>query len=309
MAIVGSVGSLHLAEFVPPVMATLLYLLLYRRRTATLARQHRPVARWRTVLFVTGVLMVALVQLPPLDGLADSLLVAHMLQHIVIGDVASLLIVLGLTGPMLMPLLRTPASSLMRRLSHPLVALVLWVVDLYIWHLPLFYQLAIEHDAIHALEHACMLWFGALLWLALIGPLPKPAWFDGPWLLGYVMIVRFLGAVLANAFIWAQAVFYPVYSAPDAARGLSPLSDQNLAGGVMMVEQIILTTVLLAWLFQRFLRQDEERQSLLDLARSRGVALDEERAARAARAGAQARLRNRVLEEAERRPELHDRAL
>ena len=101
MAIVGSVGSLHLAEFVPPVRATLLYLLLYRRRIGTLARQHRPVARWRTVLFVTGVLMVALVQLPPLDGLADSLLVAHMLQHIVIGDVASLLIVLGLTGPML----------------------------------------------------------------------------------------------------------------------------------------------------------------------------------------------------------------
>jgi putative membrane protein len=268
---------------------------LYARRTRTLARGRRPVAAWRCACFTTGVLIMTVIQLPPLDDLADSVLVAHMLQHIAIGDIASLLIVLGLTGPVLQPILQLRASRAVRRLAHPVLALALWALDLYAWHLPLFYQLAIEHDLIHALEHACMLWFGTLLWLALLGPLPKPRWFANWWALGYVLFVRFLGAVLANVLIWAESVLYPVYRATDAARGLSAVSDQSLAGGVMMIEQVILTTVLLGWLFYRFSRQDEERQSLLDVAARRGLALSDERAARAAGAGRAAALRDRLL--------------
>ncbi|MGH2868330.1 MAG: cytochrome c oxidase assembly protein [Solirubrobacteraceae bacterium] len=296
MAALASIGGLHGGEVLPPLLAALLYVMLYRRRTGTLTRERRPVASWRRISFYTGVITVAVIQLPPCDGLADSVLAAHMVQHVVIGDLASLAIILGVTGPVLAPLLHTRASSATRRLSHPLVAVTLWAADLYAWHLPFFYQLAIEHDLVHALEHACMLWFGALLWLALIGPLPKPRWFAGGWELGYVMLVRFLGAVLANVLIWGQTVFYPVYRVSDRARGLSPLSDQSLAGGIMMLEQVILTTVLLAWLFIRVSRRDEERQSLLDWARRHGVPLEAERAARAAAAGSTARLRERVLE-------------
>jgi putative membrane protein len=239
--------------------------------------------------------MLAAVQMPPLDTLADQVLIAHMLQHIIIGDICSLLIVLGLTGPVLQPLLRHRPTRPLRVLAHPLVALALWAANLYVWHLPLLYQLAIRHDLAHALEHACLLWFGTLLWLALIGPLPKPRWFAGWGQLGYVITVRFTGAILANVLIWAQSVFYPVYRASDGARGLNPLSDQNLAGGVMMVEQILLTTLLLGWLFYCFAANDEERQKLLDLAAEHDVELSDERATRAAHAGASDRLRQRIL--------------
>jgi cytochrome c oxidase assembly factor CtaG len=121
--------------------------------------------------------------LPPIDGLADSVLIAHMLQHIVIGDIAPLLLVLGLPGPVLAPLLRIRVTRPLRRLASPLVALPLWAVDLYVWHLPLLYQWAIRHDLVHALEHACLLWFGTLLWLALLGPLPTSlgcGWMNEP---------------------------------------------------------------------------------------------------------------------------------
>jgi cytochrome c oxidase assembly factor CtaG len=246
---------------------------------------------------------MAVVQLPPFDTIADEVLAAHMIQHIIIGDIASLLIVLGLTGPVLQPLLQMRVSRTLRALCNPIVALVLWSVDLYAWHLPLLYQLAIEYDLVHALEHACLLWFGVLLWLALIGPLPKPRWFEGWGGLGYVVAVRFVGAGLANALIWAQTVFYPVYRSTDAARGLSAASDQSLAGAVMMVEQILLTTVLLGWLFVRFASRDEQRQALLDLAEDRGVALSDERAARAVAAGAGERLRGRILDAPEAPPE------
>jgi cytochrome c oxidase assembly factor CtaG len=286
---------MHPGEFIPPLLVCLSYILLYRARTRALAEEHRPVARWRQVSFISGALLVTAVQLPPFDTIADQVLSMHMVQHILIGDVASFLIVIGLTGPVIAPLLQIRVLRPIRVLAHPLVALALWTIDLYAWHLPFFYQLAIRHDLVHAAEHACLLWFGILLWLSLLGPLPKPHWFDGWARLGYVVAVRFIGAVLANVLIWAQTVFYPVYTASDAQRGLNPVSDQNVAGGIMMVEQIVLTTLLLGWLFYRHARQDEERQELLDLAAHRGIDLSHERAARAAASGRASTLRERLL--------------
>ena len=287
-------AGLHLGEFLPPLVAGAVYLGLYRRRARTLARRGVAVAGWRQAAFAAGAVLVVVVQVPPLDELADKVLIAHMLQHILLGDIASLLLVLGLSGPVLVPLLRIRVTRPLRRLASPPVALVLWALDLYLWHVPLLYQWAIRHDLVHALEHACLLWFGGLLWLALLGPLPKPTWFSAWARLGYVVAVRFLGAVLANVLIWAQTVFYPVYRASDAARGLNPLSDQNLAGAIMMVEQMLLTVLLLAWLFLRAARQDEERQALLDFAADNDIPLSRQRVALAADAGTTAELRNRL---------------
>jgi len=205
-----------------------------------------------------------------------------------------LLIVVGLTGPLLVPLLRLNFTHWLRPLAHPVVALALWALDTYIWRLPLLYQAALRHDLLHALEHASYLWAGMLLWIALLGPLPKPQWFGNWARLGYVVIVRFVGAVLANLFIWSQTLFYPYYRTGDARAGLNPLSDQNIAGGVMMLEQMLLTVGLLAWLFLRLAAQDEARQQLLDLAEERGIELDDQRATRAAAAGAEDRLRTRL---------------
>ncbi len=288
-------GALHLAESTPPVLAFLVYLLLYGKRALTLHREGRPVSVWRIVSFVFGVTTMTAVQIGPLDTLADDVLVAHMTQHIFISDIASLFVVLGLTGPILAPLLHFRLTRPLRVLATPMVALALWAVNLYAWHIPFFYQAAINHDLVHTLEHLCFFWFGCLLWLALIGPLPKPQWFTGWARLLYVIGVRFIGAVLGNVLIWANTVFYPVYRPTDAARGLNALSDQNLAGGLMMVEEMILTTLILAWLFYLFAKQDEERQELLDLAAERGIELSDERAARAAAAGQADRLRERLL--------------
>jgi putative membrane protein len=295
LAAAGYSNPIHLGEVLPPILASVTYLTLYTRRLRTLARERRPVPGWRVWCFVAGVVLMVAVQVGPADDLADSVLVAHMAQHIVLGDVASLLIVLGLTGPVLAPLLHMRATRPLRVMAMPMVALVLWAVDLYAWHVPFLYQAAINHDLIHSLEHACMLWFGMLLWLALIGPLPKPQWFQGWGAMVYVIGVRLLGAILANVLIWSQEVFYPVYDPRDAARGINPLSDQNLAGGLMMVEESLLTVILLAWLFFRFANRDEQRQELVDLAEQHGVALSEERAARAAAAGETQRLRERIL--------------
>jgi putative membrane protein len=174
---------------------------------------------------------------------------------------------------------------------------VIWALDTYVWRLPLLYQAALRHDLLHALEHASYLWSGMLLWIALLEPMPKPHWFGNWARLGYVAVIRLADAVLANVFIWSGTLFYPYYRHRDARAGLHPLSDQNVAGAVMMIEQLVLTVCLLAWLFTRLAAQDEDRQQLLDLADRRGIALGDERAARAAAAGAARQLRERLLDD------------
>src|SRR5207248_10792572 len=121
----------HWAALGPPGLASFVYLMLYARRARTLAREGRPVEVWRIVSFVVGALSLAAVQIGPLDELADQLLAAHMIQHLVIGDVSSLLVVLGLTGPVIQPLLHIRVTRPLRVLAQPLVALALWAVNLY----------------------------------------------------------------------------------------------------------------------------------------------------------------------------------
>src|SRR5436305_10157670 len=139
-------ADLHLGESLPPMLAFVAYLTLYGVRARTLARERRPVPTWRIASFTFGVVLLLVVQVGPLDDLADSVLVAHMVQHIVIGDFASLFIVLGLTGPVIQPLLHMRPTRPLRQLASPILALTLWAVNLYAWHIPIFYQAAINHD-------------------------------------------------------------------------------------------------------------------------------------------------------------------
>jgi putative membrane protein len=276
---------------VAPVLAVAA---LYAIRARSLALAGRPVPAWRQVSFASGMLLILLALVSPLAALDYELVWAHMSQHLLLADLGALLIVLGLTGPLLQPLLATRGLGWLRALCHPAVALPLWLADLYLWHIPGLYQAATSSQEVHTIEHACFVGFGIAMWMALLGPLPKPDWFGNGARLIYVLVVRFGGAVLANVLVWAGSPLYPDYAPGEAAHGISPLADQGAAGVVMMVEQSLVTIGLFAWLFLRAAKQSDERQALLDLAAERGVPLDEARAARAVAAGQGERLRERI---------------
>ncbi len=267
--------------------------LLYARRARALARAGHPVPGWRRACFYAGSVLIA-AALSSLGGASEELLYAHMIEHLLLGDIAALLIVLGLTGPLLAPILRIGLFDRLRALSHPAIALPLWVIDLYVWHLPVLYQAALRHSGVHALEHAMFLAAGINMWMCLFGPLPTPSWFGNLGKLVYIVAVRLAGTILGNVFLWSGTVFYPFYLHGDAAFHISPIADQNLAGAIMMIEESILTLGLFCWLFLRTAREGEERQDLLDFARARGLELTEARAARAVSAGRGAELRRRL---------------
>jgi putative membrane protein len=278
------------------VAALTLVATAYAFRALTLAQEGRPVPVWRAICFAAGVLLIAIAFLSPLDHISAELFLVHMTQHLLIGDLAALLIVLGLTGPLLQPLLASRWFAWLRHLAHPLVALPLWATNLYLWHLPVFQEGALASEPIHALQHACFIGFGVLMWMPLVGPLPKPSWFGIPAKIGYLIAVRFAGIVLGNVLMWSNSVFYPDYAAGEAHWDISAVTDQSIAGVIMMVEGGFVTLGVLAWLFLEWAKQDTERQRLLDLAEQRGVPLSEARAARAAAAGQGARLEERIKE-------------
>lgn len=266
----------------------------YGLRAATLARERRPVPTWRIVSYFTGVGLILAVFLSPVAHIGEELVLAHMVQHLLVGDIAALLIVLGLTRSILQPVLAVSFFDRLRFLTLPMLALPLWIANLYIWHLPTLYEAAVTNPAVHALQHVCFIGFGVLMWMPIVGPLPVPDWFGGGAQIGYTIVARLAGAGLGNILMWSGSPLYPVYAPGEAYWNITPLSDQGTAGVIMMVEGGLVTLGVLAWVLLRWASTDTEKQRLLDLAAERGVSLTPERADRAVRAGHGARLEERL---------------
>jgi cytochrome c oxidase assembly factor CtaG len=262
---VGSPSLLTPWSFEPlQVVPTALVALLYLRRSRTLARSGRPVPGWRQFSFWMGIFLVVLALNSPIDSLGEEhFFFMHMLQHVILGDLAPLCFVAGMTGPILRPVLALPIVDRLRVLTHPLIALPVWAVDLYVWHIPFLYDGALHHDSVHALEHFMFFTCGCLIWEPVIETLPAPAWFGTGMKIGFIFAVRLIETVLGNVFIWSSSAFYGVYRhAPQW--GITPTHDLNLGGVVMMAEGSIVTLGVLVWLFLKMAAEGELRQRLLE---------------------------------------------
>jgi putative membrane protein len=262
------------------VVAIALAAFLYYRRARTLARRGSPVAAWRRWSFGIGLGLVAIALFSPLDAWGEEeFFFVHMAQHVLLGELAPLAIVAGLTGPLLRPLLAYRWIHRLRVLAHPLVAWPLWAVNLYLWHLPYLYEAALGNEAVHALEHIAFFTVGALFWAPVLEPLPAPRWFGTGTKLLYIVAARFTSMVLANVLAWSDEPIYGEYVHDVARFGISARADQGIAGSVMMIVDSVVTIAAIAWLFLKLAGESERRQELIE----EGV--EPEAAARAVRYG------------------------
>ena len=183
---------------------------------------------------VLGTLLVLGSDIAPLAGRFAT----HMVQHLLLGDLGPLLIVLGLTGTV--------------RLAHPYAALPVWVAVLVAWHLTLLYDAALDHVWLHQVEHLCFFSAGFLLWASIL--LDGPAWFSAARRLPYVLAMWLVSLALSQVFIWSSHSYYSRYS----------VSDQRTGGGVMLVEGSFVMLGVVVWLLLRVLAQSEARQRALE---------------------------------------------
>ena len=212
-------------------------------------RGHREIARgWRLAAYLTGLGAVAVALLSPVDHLAHELLTAHMVQHLLLMMIAAPLLLLGNPLPTsLWGLPRRARRAIGRLLTRnaPLrkvlwaatlmpVAWLLFVVNLWLWHLPAAYQAALRDHVIHDVEHVAFLGTALLFWWPIVEPAPRlheriPRGFAILYLLAATGQNTLLSALIALP----ERVLYPYYGASRSPFGLSPLDDQAMAGGLM----------------------------------------------------------------------------
>ena len=206
-------------------------------------------------------LLVALVS--PIDGLGeDYLFSAHMGQHLLLGDIAPLLLLLALTRVIMRPATRrlTRIERALGRLASPLTGLLVWLVVMYLWHVPALYDAAVEHPAVHLLEHASFFAAGIALWWPLIQPVPMRRRLTGMQPLGYIAAAKVGLAALGLYLAWSTTALYPYYEETPRIWGLTPVEDQNIGGVLMMVEQSFTLVLVMVALFVRMLTRSEEEQ-------------------------------------------------
>jgi putative membrane protein len=211
--------------------------------------------------FIAAVLVMLTALVSPLDGLGeDYLFSAHMVQHLLLGDIAPLLILLSLSRVMMRPLTRRlqALERALGPLAHPATALVLWLGLVYLWHVPALYDAALEHAPVHALQHVAFFTAGMLVWWPLIQPVPMRHRLTGMWTFGYIGTAKVGLAALGLYLTWSGTVAYTYYESVPRIWGLSAISDQNVGGAIMMVEQSLLLVTVLAILFSRMLVQSEQ---------------------------------------------------
>lgn len=217
------------------------------RRLRARRPQHAP---WsRLALFLAGVAVVLVGLVSPLDAIAEEYLQsAHMLQHVLIADLGVALAIVAVRGPLsmfflpqdlLVPLARTqPLRRGLSFLLRPKVVVPLWTCVLVAWHLPPLYDAALRHPLVHRVEHLSFVLVGALLWTLVIDPARHGRRLSLNERIGLVVVVFWIGQLMAYPFVFGMEPYYDVYvDQPTRLFGLSPLTDQRIAGLVMMVEQ------------------------------------------------------------------------
>lgn len=275
-----------------PLTAAVIF---YWHRAMNLSWAGRPVPVWRQVCFGTGLFLASFVLFSPWGYLAEELVIAHMIEHLVIGDIASLFIVLGLTRSILQPILALPYIGRLQVLANPFIAFPLWAINLFFWHIPVMYDAAYGGALLHGVEHGLFLGFGVMMWMPVFGPLPTPTWFGPGWKVVYTVIVRFAAAILGNILMWTQFTLYENYNEGHLKWGISAIQDQSTAGVIMMVEGTFLILGVLAFTFFESAKQSMKKQELMDLAYNSGAQVDEARIERAVKAGHADLLEKRIL--------------
>jgi cytochrome c oxidase assembly factor CtaG len=209
-----------------------------------------PSSRRRRVAFAASQVLLVAVFVTPLETLAlHYFLWAHLLQNVVVAEWAPGLAVFGLAPALARELERHAA---VRALTHPLVALPIWLATYFTWHVPWIYDTALEHPtSLLHLEHATYFAAGALMWWPVV---------HGRWTDGVKALYLFAAFVLASPLGLLLALLpHPAYDFYEHAAhlwGLGHLTDQQIAGVTMAAEQAIVFFALFALYLARFLRSE-----------------------------------------------------
>jgi len=232
------------------------------------------VRRWREVdgslgrllSFLGGMALVVIALCSPVDRLGEQLFFMHMIQHLLLLDLAPILVLLGLTKVLLRPLTRrlVRIERAAGPLAHPVFAIGLYVATMAFWHVPAMYDAALEQPVLHVLEHVSFGLAGGLYWWHLLSPIRSRRRLGGMGPVVYMLATKVLVGLLGILLTFAPEAIYDFYERQPGYWSLSPGTDQAVGGLIMALEQSIVMGVALVFLFVRALgesdREDERAE-------------------------------------------------
>lgn len=238
---------------------------VYRWRQVRKVNGPRGAGWIKLTAWLGGVLCIAIALISPIDTLADQVFAMHMVQHVLLLDFAPILLIAGLSKVLLRPVART-VLDLERALgfiAHPVFAVVFYVGSMWLWHVPALYDLALEHSAVHVLEHTFFISAGVLYWWHLLSPV-RGRHLTGLAPVAYMASTKVFVGLLGIFLTFAPTSIYDFYEKRPEVWGLHASDDQALAGAIMAIEQSIVMGVALAYLFVRALGEAERAQERED---------------------------------------------
>lgn len=216
----------------------------------------------RLALWLTGIALLFVALISPVDRLGEQLATMHMVQHLLLADLVPICLTLALTKHILRPVTRQ-VHRIERRagpFGHPAFGVVAYVAAMWAWHVPALYNAALENSFVHVLEHLSFAAAGLIYWWHLLSPIRSRFRLGGVGPVLYMastkILVGFLGILLA----FSPEILYSVYETDGTRWGMSTLDDQHVAGLVMALEQSIIMGIALAYLFIRMLSESEEEE-------------------------------------------------
>ncbi|HET7045284.1 MAG TPA: cytochrome c oxidase assembly protein [Gaiellaceae bacterium] len=256
-----------------PVALALVAALLFAQGYVRLRRRSPAHAgRDRPVLFALALVAGVLPLVSPLDPLGDEYLLSmHMVEHVLIGDVAPALAMVALRGPLvfffLPPALLRPLASLgwLRAagafLLRPVAAFSIWACVVAGWHVPVSYDFALAHERVHDLEHLTFVIAGTLVWAVLADPARRRALTEAGRIF-YAWGLFVTGHLATHLILFDSKPHYAPYIAQDERLlGLTPLADQYWAGIAMTIEELLAFGILTAILVRRIPRPETARST------------------------------------------------
>jgi putative membrane protein len=223
------------------------------------ARGLPPAPRWKVTAFAASLLVLLGALNGPMHDLSDYYLFSvHMAQHLLLTLVFPPLLILGLPGWLIEPLLRPVAVRRVARvLTHPVVAAVIFTVTIIVWHLSQYYDLMMRDHDVHIATHLMFMATATLLWWPVMSPVPDilPRLGYGLGML-YLFLVGIPMQIVAALITLSGTVLYPWYSAAPRTWGLSPLDDQQLGGLLMWVPANLYLFLAIGVLFLVWAREN-----------------------------------------------------
>jgi putative membrane protein len=232
----------------------------------------RVVSRWRAVSFGMGIVALTVALLSPLDTLSDDLSWVHMTQHMVLMVFAAPLIIAGSPGLTLTWALPVAWRKQMGRFSVsinsgacPIFRFLLWnpffiwvmhAVVLWVWHLPVLYELALNDPLVHDLEHLTFFIAACLFWRVAVDARLQPTLSPIASVL-YLFTTSLHAMLLGILMTLSPSVWYASYTGRTERWNLSPLEDQQLAGAIMWMPACTVYAIIAAVLFAAWLNQLE----------------------------------------------------